>query len=92
MPEYRDPLLIRVIASTAQTLATYPNYPKEQQHWTDRVMLQLEDGSEKPLSHFWKDRGPLWARAAIWAICQLGSPHFCPALKYVVGKEEQVEI
>jgi hypothetical protein len=64
MPEYRENLVVRKLAAASQVLQRYPMYPRERQHWTDRVSCECE-GEVRPLSHHWPDGGPLWVRSAV---------------------------
>ena len=64
MPEYRQHIAARIMASVADVLRRYPSYPPGRQYWTDRVTLDC-DGTVCPLSFMWPAGGPLWMRSTI---------------------------
>jgi hypothetical protein len=64
MPEYREHVIGRTIASVADVVTSYRQYPEGWRHWTDRVSCQTTDGLT-PLSHHWPTGGPLWLRSVM---------------------------
>jgi hypothetical protein len=73
MPEYRQHLATRMIASAADVMRWYRLYPAGRQHWTDRVTWDL-GGSVRPLSFHWRDGGPLWVRGTVKVFQVISSP------------------
>jgi hypothetical protein len=57
MPQYREPMALRILQASWDILRRYPEYPGRTQ-WTDRVYYRGEDGTARPLSTIWKDRVP----------------------------------
>ena len=89
MPEYGENLLARTLEAAADVLRYYPDYPQGQQQWTDRVFVELEEGSTvRPLSYYWKRGGPSWVRSSLWVMCFLGSARFRPALRLALARDE----
>lgn len=87
MPEYNEALIARTLEAAAEILREYPNYPTEQQIWTDRVFARLESGETKSLSNLWQRGGPVWVRTAVWMMCLLGSRRLRPALRLALSSE-----
>jgi len=73
MPEYRQHLATRMIASAADVMRWYRLYPAGQRHWTDRVTWDM-GGSVRPLSFHWRDGGPLWVRGSVKVFQVISSP------------------
>ncbi len=91
MPEYREPLASRQLASIAQILGHYPGFPEQRQRWTDRVHIDIKDGSGmRPLSFHWKGGGPKWLRKSMRLIGILGGKTFRPAFRLAMKSEDVV--
>src|SRR5262245_58650793 len=73
MPEYRQHLMSRMIASAADVMRWYQLYPAGRQHWTDRVTWDM-GGGVQPLSFHWRDGGPLWVRGSVKVFQVISSP------------------
>jgi hypothetical protein len=87
LPEYNESLIARTLEAAAEILREYPNFPLEQQVWTDRVFARLESGEVKSLSSVWQRGGPVWMRSAVWMMCLLGSRRLRPALRLALSSE-----
>lgn len=87
MPEYNESLIARTLEAAAEILREYPNFPLEQQVWTDRVFAHTESGDVKSLSALWQRGGPVWVRSAVWMMCLLGSRRLRPALRLALSSE-----
>lgn len=57
MPQYREPMALRILQASWDVLRRYPEYP-DRARWTDRVYYCGEDGTARPLSVIWQDRVP----------------------------------
>lgn len=64
MPEYREHVIGRTIASVADVVSVYRQYPDGWQRWTDRVSCLTSQGLT-PLSRHWPSGGPLWLRSVM---------------------------
>jgi hypothetical protein len=84
MPEYRQPLPIRMLAAVADVLRQYRVHPDGHRHWTDRVSWEI-DGSVQRLSAHWRNGAPLWIRGSVKALQVLTRPvvlrFLCAALQ-----------
>jgi hypothetical protein len=57
MPQYREPMAMRILEASWDVLRPYPEYPGRER-WTDRIYYRGEDGTARPLSVVWKDGVP----------------------------------
>jgi hypothetical protein len=67
MPQYREPMALRILQATGDILRRYPEYPGRVR-WTDRVYYRGEDGIARPLSVIWNDRAPWMVAGAASAV------------------------
>ena len=91
MPEYRESLHARQIASIAEILHNYPEFPVERRRWLDRVYVDLEDDTGlRPLSCYWKGGGPKWLRWVMWTVGVLSHKRVRPAFRMMMRCEDVV--
>lgn len=91
LPEYREPLAARQIASIAQILHNYPQLPEERRRWIDRVHVDAEDGGGvRPLSAHWQGGGPHWLRRAMRTVGVLSHKSIRPLFRLTMKKEDVV--
>jgi hypothetical protein len=69
MPQYREPMPLRILQASWDILRPYPEYPGRTR-WTDRVFYRGEDGRARSLSTIWKDRVP-WMLTGAAGIVEL---------------------
>ena len=69
MPQYREPLGLRILEMSWDILRTYPEYPGRER-WTDRIFYVGEDDVAKPLSVIWNDQAR-WMSTGVTGILQL---------------------
>lgn len=58
LPQYREPLRLRMIDTVWDIVREYPEYPAGRRRWNDRVFYRGEDGVTRPLSAIWKGNEP----------------------------------
>lgn len=92
MPEYWRDLLARKIESVADFFRSYPEHPRGQRLWTDRVFVQLEEGVVRPLSNYWRDTAPAWVKSAMWLVCLVQSKYLQGALRMAIPKKVRVRM
>ncbi|MCY7377467.1 MAG: hypothetical protein LH472_16035 [Pyrinomonadaceae bacterium] len=91
MPEYKEPLHARQIASIAQILKNYPEFPVGRQRWFDRVHIAAEDDfGLRPLSAHWKGGDPQWLRWAMWTVGVLSHKNMRPVFRLAMKREDLV--
>jgi len=84
MPQYREPMALRILETAWDTLRPYPEYPGRER-WTDRVYYRGEEGVAMPLSTLWQDHVP-WVVRPVTGLLQ-----FCagrgirPALRMLLS-------
>lgn len=87
MPEYSQSLVARTIQVVADVLRDYPHHALGQEHWNDRVFIDIGDGCGScPLSRHWPRGGPAWVRASLWLLRMLGT-RLQPALRWALAGE-----
>jgi hypothetical protein len=69
MPQYREPLGLRILEAGWDILRPHPEYPGRER-WTDRIFYRGEDNIPRPLSAIWKDRVP-WMLNIPTAVVQI---------------------
>ncbi len=89
-PEYAEPLHSRQLASFAEILNHYPDFPEGRQKWFERVFFDNDGKGVRPLTAYgWKLGGPKWLRAAIWTLGVLGSPRFRPFFQLAMKRQDE---
>lgn len=83
---YNVPLPVRQVASIAQILSTFENFPENRRRWTDRIFIEPIDATElRTLTQHWNGQPPLWARAAIIALNMISRPAALALIGFSVG-------
>ncbi len=74
MPQYAEPLQMRVLRSTIDAIRTFPEFPEGSQNWDDRTYHPGPDGAVQPLSALWPDGvAPVYFRAILAGVRLLGA-------------------
>lgn len=89
MPEYRQNLTARKLASASDVLRRYGADPTGRVDWTDRVSCE-RDGNVRPLSFHWPDGGPFWVRSSVRAFRLIASPVVLPVIGAALDTVEDV--
>ena len=56
MPQYTEPVIVRVTRTLLDVIRHYPHYPRGTQRWDDRVFHPDENGgADRPISALWKN-------------------------------------
>lgn len=87
-PEYHIPLPSRQLASIAQIMGNYQNFPEGRRIWSDRVYLDGNGSGLSALTEQWNGRPPLWTTATRWAINLLAHPWMRPVIGLLVGDKD----
>ncbi len=88
MPQFHDPLVLRVIQGIADILADHPAHVNGQVRWSQRVFRHCHDESIKPLSHFFENGEPFLVLRMINASHWLTSPRLRPAWRRMAESPE----
>ena len=68
MPQYKDPIALRILESSWDILRPYPEYPGRER-WTDRIFYRGEDDVSRPLSEIWSQGAP-WTLNSVTGLLQ----------------------
>jgi hypothetical protein len=68
MPQYREPLGLRILEMCWDVLRPHPGNAGRER-WIDRVFYRCDDGVARPLSEIWKEEAP-WALGFATGILQ----------------------
>jgi len=68
LPQYREPMALRVLEAGWDVLRPYPEYPGRER-WIDRVFYRGQDGVARPLSHVWNNQVP-WSLSVAARVVQ----------------------
>jgi len=74
LPQYGEPLCLRHLLTAWDAVHEHPQL--ERQRWIARVFVRCEDGTERPLSHFWTQGAPRWIDPCLGVIGVLASAPF----------------
>ncbi len=58
MPQYDEPLKLRVLQVMSDVLRTYEEFDADRRRWSDRVFFDDEDGTVRRISDVWRGNGP----------------------------------
>lgn len=85
-PEYHIPLPSRQLASMAQILSDYAHFSAGRRLWSDRIMLDSQDGMGiRSLTDQWEGKRPLWSYIAIGSLKVLSHPAMRILIALTVG-------
>lgn len=92
MPEYKQPLRSRQLASFGEILKEYKEFPEGRKRWFDRVYFDIGNGKGlNPLSAYgWKNGGPAWLRLTNWLFGLAGSAAARPLFELTRKKKDRV--
>ena len=88
MPSYEEPVPLRDLATLADALRYYPDYPNCRRRFTDRVFADTEGCGPQPLSFYWAEdeaRQPPWLQAVASLTVALGSDSVRPVLRRLLS-------
>ncbi|HTS75296.1 MAG TPA: hypothetical protein VMG40_03780 [Bryobacteraceae bacterium] len=90
MPQYREPLRLRMIETMHAILRDYPEFPAGRRYWRDRVFYTSEDGSVQPLSAAWRGEGPWIVQAFVAFIRASRIPQLRGALRLALADAPEI--
>lgn len=89
MPQYREPMGLRVLEAARDILRPYPEYPARER-WTDRFFHRGDDGIAQSLSAVWQDHVP-WLPSIAAGILQLSATtSLRPALRLLLAQRGEI--
>lgn len=87
MPDYFAPSSFRVLQTIGGFLGNHLHYPLQWQSWTDRIKIRVTSHIDRPLSHFWRNGGPLWLKMALRLVGMAAHPCWRPAFQLALNLE-----
>jgi hypothetical protein len=87
MPQYREPLGLRILEASWDILRTYPEYPGRE-CWIDRIFYVGEDDVAQPLSVIWKNKSPRMLNGATGILQLLATRGLRAALRLFLTNRE----
>jgi hypothetical protein len=89
MPQYREPLGLRILEASWGILRTYPEYPGRER-WIDRIFYVGEDNVAQPLSVIWKNKSPRMLNGATGLLRLLATRGLRGALRLFLTNRSEV--
>jgi hypothetical protein len=83
MPQYREPLGLRILEAGWDILRRYPEYPGRER-WIDRIFYRGDSGVARPLSAVWKDRVPWMLNSATGILQVLATRPLRGAMRFLL--------
>jgi len=91
MPQYREPLRVRMIETMCDIVREYPDRPNGRR-WSDRVFYKNHDGTVKPLSAFWQGDEPWPVKCFLGALRAVTSRQVRAALRLALADPQEVPL
>ncbi len=92
MPQYREPLKVRMIETMRDVVRDYADLPIGRRRWSDRVFYKQEDGTPKPLSDYWRGYEPWPIRWFLGGLRAMTSQQVRPALRFALADPQEVRL
>jgi len=89
MPQYQEPIPIRLLEASWDILRPYPEYPGRER-WVDRLFYRADDGTPQALSTVWRERVPFVVRPAAGLVQFLAAPSVRMALRFLLSRRAEV--
>ena len=88
MPQYREPLPLRLALSVLDVLRDYPDYSAGSRRWDERVFHPDNTGQFRPLSEMWR-RPPAFIRWFVNSVHLLESAPVRHVMKFALGRPQK---
>jgi hypothetical protein len=92
MPQYREPLRLRMIETMWDIVRDYPNFPIGRRHWRERVFYRQDSGTVKPLSELWKGTEPWPVRCFLSGLRAVKSQSIRAFLRLALAEPREAEV
>ena len=91
MPQYAEPMAVRVLEAVWDILRPYPEYPGRTR-WTDRVFYRGEDGVARQLSVVWQGRVPWMLNGAAGLVQFVATTRLRMALRLQLAQRGEIAL
>lgn len=92
MPQYREPLKMRVLQTMWDIVRDYPEAAEDRRVWSDRVFYRTLEGEVVPLSLYWGKGGPMVVRNFLAAMRLVESRRVRFALRFALADKQEVAL
>jgi hypothetical protein len=92
MPQYREPLRLRLIETMWDIVRDYPNFPIGRRHWRERVFYRQAKGAVKPLSELWKGDEPWPVKCFLSGLRAVKSQHIRAFLRVALAEPREAKV
>ncbi|MGA2433780.1 MAG: hypothetical protein ABSG25_00695 [Bryobacteraceae bacterium] len=92
MPQYREPLRVRMIETMRDAVRNYADLPVGRRRWSDRVFYKLNDGTVKPLSAYWHGDGPWPVKWFLGGLRAMTSQQVRTALCFALADPQEARL
>jgi len=92
MPQYREPLRLRMIETMFDIVREYPQFPADRRRWSDRVFYEESDGVPRPLSAMWQGDGPWLVQWFLNGLRASKHPQVRNALKLALADAQEIAL
>ncbi len=91
MPQYREPVRVRMIETMFDVVRDYPEFPRERRRWSDRVFYE-QNGVARPLSELWNGDSHWLIRCFLGGLRASANPQIRSALKLALADAQEVSL
>lgn len=89
MPQYDEPLRLRVLQVMSDVLRTHESLAADRRRWSDRIFYLCPDATIRRLSDVWKGSGPDIVGQFVLAMRLVESRHVRAMLRMALGTENR---
>jgi hypothetical protein len=89
LPQYREPMAMRILEASWDVLRSYPEYPGRER-WIDRVYYRGEDDVARPLSAIWEDDVPWMLNGATRAVELFATTQLRSAIRLLLTQRGEI--
>jgi hypothetical protein len=89
MPQYREPLKVRIIENMCDILEDDPNHGMGWVRWSDRVFYRTDEGEEKSLNLLWGKKFPNVVNRFVSLMCLAKHARVRSALRVALNEKQE---
>jgi hypothetical protein len=89
MPQYREPLKMRIIENMCDILEDDPNHGMGWVRWSDRVFYLTDEGDEKSLNLLWGKKFPNVVNRFVSLMCLAGHARVRSVLRVALNEKQE---
>jgi hypothetical protein len=89
MPQYREPLKLRVLQTMWDIVRDYNDQPAGRKYWNERIFFRDPDGAVEPLATVWKGDGPAVVKQFLGLLRLVENRRIRFALRHALNEREE---